>query len=222
MFSICARELSDDTRKAPPIEQQIAAGKLWGAERGFSLAAVYADDGYSGGDWNRPEWNQRARDAKRHLCLGTHNEFYKEWCGDWGKIKDPELLGYFLFKNLIIVRRTRKEAALELTPVNRIVYTDDADIETLKRMEQEMKVLAMKVITGGFREKGDAARDFDWRMRHDTGVAKAKAVCEIVKMIVETGEKVVLFGWHRDVYDIWLRELSDYYPVLFTGSETTV
>jgi hypothetical protein len=40
-------------------------------------------------------------------------------------------------------------------------------------------------------------------------------------MIVENGEKVVLAGWHRDVYDIWLKELEDLKPVMFTGSETT-
>lgn len=39
---------------------------MWGIEQGFSLVRVYADDGYSGGDWTRPEWNQSAKDAKRH------------------------------------------------------------------------------------------------------------------------------------------------------------
>jgi hypothetical protein len=57
-FSIYARESSDDSRKAPPIQEQIAAGKAWGEERGYNLVQVYADDGYSGGDWTRPEWNQ--------------------------------------------------------------------------------------------------------------------------------------------------------------------
>ncbi len=32
---------------------------------------------------------------------------------------------------------------------------------------------------------------------------------------------MILFGWHRDVYDIWLRELAPYKPAMFTGSETT-
>jgi site-specific DNA recombinase len=65
--SIYARESSDDTSKAPPIEEQIAAGKLWFAEHGHRLVKVYADDGYSGGDWTRPDWNQSVKDAKRHL-----------------------------------------------------------------------------------------------------------------------------------------------------------
>ena len=30
----------------------------------------------------------------------------------------------------------------------------------------------------------------------------------------------MLAGWHRDVYDIWEKELSDYSPVFYTGTET--
>ena len=41
-------------------------------------------------------------------------------------------------------------------------------------------------------------------------------------MIVDSGEKVVLFGWHRAVYDIWLSELREYSPVMYTGSKSTV
>lgn len=39
-------------------------------------------------------------------------------------------------------------------------------------------------------------------------------------MIVESGEPVLLAGWHRDVYDIWCKELSDLKPVMYTGSES--
>lgn len=152
--------------------------------------------------------------------LGTRTSFYREWC-DWGKIKDPKLLGNYLRKNMMMVRRTRQEVGRELEQVNRVVYTVDADMNTLKKLEAEAKVLAMKVITGDFHESGEAARELDWKMRHATGVAKAKSVAEVVKVILESDEKVILFGWHRDVYTIWLRELSNYNPVLYTGSETS-
>jgi hypothetical protein len=45
-------------------------------------------------------------------------------------------------------------------------------------------------------------------------------VAAFVRVLVEAGESVILFGWHRDVYDIWLRELADLAPAMFTGSET--
>jgi hypothetical protein len=53
-----------------------------------------------------------------------------------------------------------------------------------------------------------------------TGVAKAKGAAAYVRMLVESGESVLLLGWHRDVYDIWLKELSDLNPMMYTGSES--
>lgn len=66
-FAIYARESSDDTSKAPPIEKQIEAGRQWGIDNGHGEPIeVYTDDGYSGGDWNRPGWLKALSDAKRH------------------------------------------------------------------------------------------------------------------------------------------------------------
>jgi hypothetical protein len=39
-------------------------------------------------------------------------------------------------------------------------------------------------------------------------------------MLLETEDKIVLFGWHRDVYDIWMEALAEFHPMLYTGSET--
>ena len=50
--------------------------------------------------------------------------------------------------------------------------------------------------------------------------AKARQVAAAVRVLVESGEPILLFGWHRAVYDIWLKELADLKPRLFTGTET--
>jgi hypothetical protein len=57
-------------------------------------------------------------------------------------------------------------------------------------------------------------------MRQATGIAKAPYVAEFVRMLLESGEKVVLFGWHREVYNIWLERLACFRPVLYTGTES--
>jgi SNF2 family DNA or RNA helicase len=57
-------------------------------------------------------------------------------------------------------------------------------------------------------------------MRQTTGVAKAKTVAAFARMMVEAGEAVVLWGWHREVYEIWNKEFSDLRPAMYTGSET--
>src|SRR5690606_13966814 len=62
----------------------------------------------------------------------------------------------------------------------------------------------------------------DSMARMITGVAKAHGVADYVKLLLENGEKVLLAGWHRSVYDIWLKELKEYNPVMYTGSETPI
>jgi SNF2 family DNA or RNA helicase len=57
-------------------------------------------------------------------------------------------------------------------------------------------------------------------LRQATGVAKAAFVADFVRLLVESGEKVVLFGWHREVYSLWMDRLSDLGPALYTGSES--
>ncbi len=57
-------------------------------------------------------------------------------------------------------------------------------------------------------------------MRKATGLAKAPYVAEFVRLLVESGEKVVLYGWHRDVYAVWLERLEGLKPVLYTGTES--
>lgn len=65
--ALYARESDDDTTKAPPIENQLQRGRQWAIENNHDIIKEYIDDGYSGGDWTRPDWNQSVKDAKRHL-----------------------------------------------------------------------------------------------------------------------------------------------------------
>jgi hypothetical protein len=65
-----------------------------------------------------------------------------------------------------------------------------------------------------------ASGEFDMRMRQATGIAKAGYVAEFVRMLVEGGQKVALFGWHRAVYAIWMKRLEDLGAVMYTGSES--
>ena len=62
--------------------------------------------------------------------------------------------------------------------------------------------------------------ELDMLVRQATGVAKAPYVASFVRLLLEAGENVVLFGWHREVYDIWLAGLASYNPRLYTGTES--
>ncbi|MDI7181059.1 hypothetical protein QMO16_29155, partial [Klebsiella pneumoniae] len=67
-------------------------------------------------------------------------------------------------------------------------------------------------------EKMRAAGEFDQLVRQATGVAKAPYVAEFVRLLLESGQQVLLFGWHREVYSIWREKLADYNPVMYTGT----
>jgi SNF2 family DNA or RNA helicase len=66
----------------------------------------------------------------------------------------------------------------------------------------------------------NAAGMFDSLMRQATGIAKAPYVAEFVKLLLDSEARIVLFGWHREVYNIWLERLKEFNPVLYTGTES--
>lgn len=151
--------------------------------------------------------------------LGTREEFIREWCkhGDDSKliIEDPVALGSHL-RDLNIMIREQGGGP----PANRIVVDVPYDEEAAAADEQLARSLALKVLSGSFTERGQAARELDMMARHTTGVAKARHVAAYVKILLEAKTPIILGGWHRDVYDIWLKELAPYNPLLYTGSES--
>lgn len=158
-------------------------------------------------------------------ALGTEEEFKREWCargpGENWIVSDPQALGTFLREKRIAIRRTEADVGKERPPLNVITHTVPFDQNVFQVSDAVVRKLAERVLTAEtFHERGKAARDFDMLLRKITGVAKAPHVAAFVRILLEAGQPVVLCGWHREVYDIWLRELSRFRPVMFTGSET--
>lgn len=147
--------------------------------------------------------------------------FLREWCtGHKGKIKDPKALGSYLRESGAYIRRTYEDVGSDIPPINKIIHTVGYDKRAINKMEKDAKTLAQAVLQGTFIERGQAARNLSVMVRKATGVSKARDVADYVKIILEGGEPVLLAGWHRDVYDIWNKELADYNPVMYTGTES--
>lgn len=181
---------------------------------GMSGTPVY---GYGGEIWN-------IYDILQEGILGTREEFVREWCTSIGndkyKVDDPEALGRYLRERHLLIRRTKKDVGIEIGKVTRIVETVSHDESAVKSFEEIAKQLAVTATTGSFVQRGQASMELDMMARQITGVAKARAVAEIARALLESGEPVLLSGWHREVYSIWLNLLSDYNPAMYTGSET--
>lgn len=156
----------------------------------------------------------------RPEVLGPREDFMREWAFG-GHVRDGKALNAYMRDQHAFLRRTKTDVGQNWPPVNIIVDTVGYDHATIKNATDLAHQLAIKATTGTFMERGHAARELDLQMRKLTGIAKARQVADYVRILVEGGEKVVLSGWHREVYAIWLKQLEDLNPLMYTGSETS-
>lgn len=157
--------------------------------------------------------------------LGDKDEFHREWChsmGDHWLLSRPDAFHSYLVENFLMMRRTRLEVAQELPPVSTVIETVEHTAQVLQDLEGDALELARRIISSEteFHEKGEAARQFDIKLRQATGVAKAPFVAAFVKSLLDDGEKVLLSGWHKLVYDVWHEHLDKYGISWYTGDET--
>lgn len=158
--------------------------------------------------------------------LGTREEFDREWCRFSGRnalLKDPKAFNAWMRDQKIMLKRTRSEVSRELPPLTRIVYPIDADAEALADIQTTAAELA-KIMLSEEKLSGltkmQASSEFDMMVRKATGIAKAPHVAAFVELLLESGEPVVLFVWHRAVHDLLKDRLAQYNPVFYTGEES--
>lgn len=156
-------------------------------------------------------------------CLGTHEEFIREWCDSEGRIRDPKAFGAYLRREGIMLRRTRRDVGRELPPCSSILQTVQTNASALEKIKGSAMELAKTILASQQNYRGEkfrASEEFNMLLRQATGVAKAPYVAEFVRMLMSSEKKVVLFGWHREVYSIWMDLLAEFKPVLYTGTES--
>ena len=153
-------------------------------------------------------------------CLGDWETFTKEWCYGYGNdvVKNPEALGVHLRREGLMLRRTKEQVQSELPRKHRIIQAIDSD-DMSGAMREIMDMIADYDAADGF-ERGRLKHEIGRRLRQATGKAKAPYVAEFVKLLLDAGEAVILYGYHHDVYDIWKEKLKVYNPVFITGRET--
>ena len=153
-------------------------------------------------------------------ALGTWNEFIREWCGrstSGGKwiVDDPDALGTYLRELQLVVRRLRQGRK-----VNKLTIEVSHDEQVERDSLVLARALAMKVMTGTFTERGQAARELDMYARMVTGVSKAKAVAAYARILLRAGKPIIIGLWHRECYKIILKELAEFKIVMYTGTES--
>lgn len=157
--------------------------------------------------------------------LGTREEFFREW-GSFQRttgdivVSDPAALGEFLRDQGLLLRRTRADVGRELPEPTEVVMDIDSATDATDAAMADVVQMAHLVLSGTRQERFTAAGQIDMKLRQATGIDKAPYVAAFARLLLESETKIVIFGWHRAVYDIWLRELSEFQPTMFTGTET--
>jgi len=195
-------------RHGPDTAQGGAAKKLAAAARmrlGLSATPIFnmGDEIWEIMRYLRPE------------VLGDRADFLREYCAGTLTVRDTAALRAFLRDQFAFIR---EEGGTP--PPNRLVVNIDHDAEAIDSVRDAARYLAGRAMTGAPLERGQAVREFDMLLRQATGIAKAPFVAAYTRMLVEAGRPVVLFGYHRAVWDIWRAALGDLGMVLYTGSET--
>lgn len=163
-------------------------------------------------------------------AIGTWDEFINEWCTspfgqqfDKAKIKDPRAFGSYMRESGLMLRRSRKDVGRELLPLNKCVEHIDANMDALDSVSMSCAELARSILAHGEAYRGQKmhqSEELSNLLRQATGIAKAPYVAEYVRILLEGESRIVLYGWHREVYSIWMDRLKEFNPVLYTGSES--
>lgn len=169
-------------------------------------------------------------DALDPGLLGSSDEFGREWCATGGgldtktKVRDSKGLRAHLQDSGVFLRRLRSDVGLQIPDVTCVDQPVDADSQHLAEVTGNAAEMA-RLILGLTKQTKDgqkfqATGTFESAMRQATGIAKAPFVAEFVRVLLESEEKIILFGWHRSVWDLWQERLAEFNPVLYTGTES--
>lgn len=170
-------------------------------------------------------------------ALGSRDEFLREWGGrQWSQpggrsvatVADPKALSVYLRSSGLMIGRSRVEVARELPygDVEKVPHVVDSDTAVLDELTGDAVELARVILDGAAAQKDRwlAAGELDRQMRLATGLAKAPYVAAFVQSLIESeaADKVVLWGWHHAVYDVWTEQLevAGIRVARYTGTES--
>lgn len=160
--------------------------------------------------------------------LGSRSEFARTWCGtdmlhDKARISEPDAFGRWLRSQGLMVARTRADVGREIPPVQSVPHVIDSSMSVFDKASggaEELAKIILRQTDASRVDRFSAAGVFDSRMRQATGLAKAPYVAAFVRMLVETGRRVLLAGWHHAVYEVWLSALEGIDVAMYTGRQS--
>lgn len=176
----------------------------------YSAASLLASDAvYCWGLSGTPVYNYGSEiwsvlNILDYHCLGDFDSFTVEWCDGYGTkvVKKPDVLGDYLRREGLMIRRRKADVQGELPPKRRIVMDIAHDESEYRKLINEARSLARDYAgMTDFHEKGVAARKIEGAVRRAAGVAKAPFVADFVASLIAAGERPLVFSYHHDVHN---------------------
>lgn len=112
----------------------------------------------------------------------------------------------------VMLRRTKDDVMKDLPPKTLDVIPLEADAAELAEYNSEEAGIAEL--------QGIAARERLTNLTRTAYAVKEKSLLNWVRCFMESGEKLLLFAWHRDVVDRLFEELKEYNPAKIYGGVT--
>ena len=155
--------------------------------------------------------NMSMRQFGERFCEPTYNPFSKRLT--YPGAKNMSELAQRL-RSTCMVRRLKKDVLKLLPPkIRRAIYLD-ATSETKKLVEREIEY-HNAFLHGKF---SLTTANESFRVRVQLGYLKVRPAIDYIKMLLETCDKVLVFGVHREPLARILAGLATYWPVIITGS----
>ncbi len=157
--------------------------------------------------------------------LGNYESFTREWCYGYGNqiVAKPELLGDYLRREGIMLRRTKQDVLNDLPPKRRLVMTIESNHAMYQKLMEPITKKLMQLRDDGElsgSQRSILKMEIEQGERQATGIAKALFVAQFVRALLDGGEKVLLFAHHHQVMDSYKKDLHSYSPAFITGRET--
>jgi SNF2 family DNA or RNA helicase len=157
-------------------------------------------------------------------CLGDFDSFTREWGTGYQSltVAKPEVLGDYLRREGLMLRRRKSEVMDQLPPKRRSVIPIDHDQnEYVKLAGRAIEQARSYSSITDWHEKGLVKRQIEGAARQATGVAKAQWASQFIGSLILAGERPLIFAHHHAVHDIlhrWLNSVSQ--VSIATGKQT--
>lgn len=164
---------------------------------------------FMGAEAFNSRFNPRVKGEKFDERTGKTRVFVDERSGRHAELQN-RLRGNFMTRHL----KREVMTQLRLPVYDLVLLEETAAVRAALAAEKMLDIDPENLAGADIKVLGHIAA-----VRKQMGVALAPQIADYAVMLLEGGEdKLVLFGWHIEVLDIWMERLARYSPVRIDGS----